>query len=192
MGNYLSPRWRKLVNPIDWMMPLYKAIGANNPILSTLGVFVLAGGFFGGWWMLTGREYREQQNKKSPVVQATTYATSNNDETPVIRIEGSSDIHFKGGSVTGVNRPAISVKNSKNVTTDNTAIREITSVIQVEDDSAHPDPAHQRMVNDLIEEYRLKHPRASDQPKPGHLRPMIDWINTKLKQRGETFTISEK
>jgi len=59
------------LNPIDWMMPMYKAFGARHPHVSLLVVFVVFGCFFSGWWWLTGREYTESLKVKIRPIPTT-------------------------------------------------------------------------------------------------------------------------
>jgi hypothetical protein len=60
-------RLARAMNPINWMMPWYKAFGAQHPVLSTVGVCLIASIFFGGWWLITGYEYRESLKKTQEI-----------------------------------------------------------------------------------------------------------------------------
>jgi hypothetical protein len=55
------------MNPTNWMMPLYKAVGVQHPILSTIGICAVTSIFFGGWWFLTGLEYRDALAKNQQI-----------------------------------------------------------------------------------------------------------------------------
>jgi hypothetical protein len=56
---------------VDWMMPIYKVIGAPFPKISLIVATLLGALLFGGWWWITGREYRElyQSGAKSEQAQ---------------------------------------------------------------------------------------------------------------------------
>lgn len=50
----------------QWLLPLYKWIGAGYPKATLLAFFILGGLLFGGMWYLTGREYQESLKKNPP------------------------------------------------------------------------------------------------------------------------------
>jgi len=55
---------------VDWMMPIYKWVGVPYPKTSLAVAIFLGALLFGGWWWLTGREYREQNQPAAKTEQA--------------------------------------------------------------------------------------------------------------------------
>jgi hypothetical protein len=172
-------KWRNAVNPTEWMMPLYKYFGANHPVLSAVVVFMLSGGFFTTWWVLTGKEYRAQRQ----------HLQSSSKRAPLVDVSNCVGVRFTGGAILTDDGSALSIKNSEDVTFDRTPIVKTASVAALNDDKSQKADANRRLAQALIDEYTIAHPISREDPNSGDLRALLIWVNAKLKERGENFEL---
>ena len=57
---------------MQWLVLIYKHIGAGYPWISLVIMFLLGGLMFSGAWYLVGRAYQDQINKEISVVNSST------------------------------------------------------------------------------------------------------------------------
>jgi hypothetical protein len=62
----------------QWLLPLYKWIGAGHPKASLVVMFLIGGIIFGGMWFLTGREYQESLKKAQSATMPESLAQPEN------------------------------------------------------------------------------------------------------------------
>lgn len=117
----LRRRLAQVMNPLNWMMPLYRAIGAQYPVLSAICVCVCASVFFGGWWLLTGHEYRESL-KKVPIDLSLPLAP---------------EFHVINGSVANGEKKWIVINNPGRVGITDINVEGIRYIFKEEDWKAH-------------------------------------------------------